>query len=81
MDERTKTDNSPRAGTVATVADLAGWLACVATGRWAWHRNSPCKYVTLKIDTRSGAYQILDRDGNEITFEQLEYQYRQEKSP
>jgi hypothetical protein len=35
--------------------------------------------VILKIDTRSGAYQILDRDDKEITLEELEYQFRTEK--
>jgi hypothetical protein len=59
---------------VATLQDLAGWMATAATGRWQWYRNSRCKYVTLKIDTRSGAYEILDRDGKPITFEELEYQ-------
>lgn len=66
---------------VATLSDLAGWLACVSTRRWSWHRNSRAKYVTLKIDTRSGAYKILDRDENEITLEQLEFQIGRDQPP
>lgn len=59
------------AGPVASVLDLAAWLANVASGKWSWVRNRPCKYVTLYIDTRSGAYRIEDRDGNAIDFETL----------
>lgn len=60
---------------VASFSQLARWLTTVSSGRWVWGLNSRCKYVTIIIDTRSGAYKILDRDGKSITFEELEYQY------
>lgn len=60
---------------IASLQELYHWLSDVYGGRWQWYRNTRCKYVTLKIDTRSGAYQILDRDGIEITFEELERQF------
>jgi hypothetical protein len=64
--------------TITPVADLAAWLSKVASGGWSWARNSDCKYVTLRIDTRRGAHAILDRDGNAITFEHLAWQYSRE---
>lgn len=54
---------------------LAGWLKQVAAGEWIWPRNSRCKYVTLKIDTRRGAFRIEDRDGKPIAFDELRFQY------
>lgn len=54
---------------------LADWLRDVAAGNWAWVRNSKCKYVTLKIDTRRGAFRIEDRDGKPISFDDLTFQY------
>ena len=56
-------------------AKLAEWLASVASGEWIWPRNSRCKYVNLKIDTRAGAYRIEDRDGKPISFDELLFQY------
>lgn len=60
---------------ITLTADIAEWLDAVATGRWTWTRNTRCKYVDLKLDTRRGAYCILDRNGEQITFEQLRWQY------
>lgn len=60
---------------ITSSADIAEWLDAVATGRWTWTRNTRCKYVDLKLDTRRGAYSILDRNGRPITFEQLRWQY------
>jgi len=54
---------------------LAEWLTSVSEKRWTWARNSRCKYVTIKIDTRSGAYRIEDRDGSPISFAELSHQY------
>ena len=55
--------------------ELAKWLAAVGDGRWIWARNPKCKYVTLKIDTRRGAYAMEDRDGNPITLDDLLHQF------
>jgi hypothetical protein len=61
--------------TIVPPSVLAAWLADVAEGRWIWPRNSRCKYVTLKIDTRAGAFQVLDRDDKPLTAEELLYQH------
>lgn len=63
----------PRGATLETIAQ---WVADVAARRWTWTRNTKCKYVVLHIDTRSGAYRIQDRDGNDITEADLLYQFR-----
>ena len=42
--------------------------------KWVWRRNSQCKYVSLRFDTRGGDFIILDRDDNRITFEELKKQ-------
>ena len=60
---------------ITSTVQVSEWLDAVATGRWTWTRNTRGKYVDLKLDTRRGAYRILDRDGHEITFEQLCWQY------
>jgi hypothetical protein len=65
---------------VATTSQLASFLSRVAERRWTWARNSRCKYVTLKIDTRTGAFEILDRDNRQITLEELEHQYSSKSS-
>jgi hypothetical protein len=38
---------------------------------WSWARNNRCKYVTLRLDTRSMRCLIYDRDGNPITLSEL----------
>lgn len=46
------------------------------TGLWTWWKNSRCKYINLRIDTRDGGFvRIFDRDGHEITLDELKYQY------
>lgn len=61
----------PTTGDIVPTADLSAWLAAIVRGDWTWASNSPCKYVTLHIDTRRGAYRIEDRDGNAISFHAL----------
>jgi hypothetical protein len=41
---------------------------------WSWVKNSKCKYVSLRFDMRDGAFVILDRDKNRITFDELKGQ-------
>lgn len=53
---------------------IAVWIADVAAGRWTWTRNTRCKYVTLFLDTRAGAYSVKDRDGHPITADILLFQ-------
>ena len=42
--------------------------------KWTWLSNSKCKYISLRFDMRDGAFVILDRDKNRITFEDLKKQ-------
>lgn len=53
---------------------LSEVLAVLNDPRWSWHRNSPCKYVELRIDTRDMRCRIGDRDGNPITLRALSRQ-------
>ena len=55
---------------------LLRWLNRARSGRWLWAYNQRCKYINVRIDTRSGHCVIHDRDGNRITPEQLEYQHK-----
>lgn len=58
-----------------SLAQLASWMNAVAEGRWNCAANSRCKYVTLRIDTRRGAFRIEDRDGHQIDGAALRWQY------
>lgn len=69
---------TPSHTTKATFNQLREWIERVEAGEWSWCADSPCKYVEIRIDTRSGAYSIADRDGNAISFEQLAHQYGRE---
>jgi len=44
------------------------------SNRWAWFKNSKCKYISLRIDMRDGGFIILDRDDNRISLEELKSQ-------
>lgn len=68
----------PNFTTKATFADMIEWAQAVEEGRWSWVRNSACKYVTLRIDTRAGVYRIEDRDGNEISLADFRRQFGRE---
>lgn len=56
--------------------DLIAWLSTVRHFSWTWTANTRCKYVGIRIDTRRGAFAILDRDGNKITLDELRHQHR-----
>ena len=66
----------PNFRTQATFEEMAEWMAAVARGDWSWCWNGRCKYVSLHIDTRSGAYRLQDRDGKEISLVELLHQHR-----
>lgn len=38
---------------------------------WSWSVNSRCKYITIRIDMRDGSAVLKDREGNEISVEEL----------
>jgi hypothetical protein len=66
---------------LVTFEQVREWLAEVEAGRWSWTRNTRCKYVDIKLDTRRGAYAVHDRDDKPITYEQLRWQYGREDKP
>jgi hypothetical protein len=66
---------------LVTFEQVRGWLDEVEAGRWSWTRNTRCKYVDIKLDTRRGAYALHDRDGKPITYEELRWQYGREDKP
>ena len=43
--------------------------------KWVWFKNSSCKYINLRIDTRDLHCIIYDGDNKRITLDQLAYQY------
>lgn len=47
--------------------------------KWAWIRNTRCKYVNVRIDMRNGGFVLEDRDGARISLDQLKYQYKPNK--
>ncbi len=51
-------------------------LQKVKNREWSWSRNQKCKYLNLRVDMRDGGCIIMDREGNRISPEDLEYQYR-----
>lgn len=53
------------------VADV---LAVIQDPRWSWVRNSPCKYLELRLDTRDQRCLIYNRDREAITLQDLRRQ-------
>jgi len=43
-------------------------------GKWNWLQSNNCKYITVRIDMRSGDFLLMDRDNKEIDIETLEHQ-------
>jgi hypothetical protein len=43
---------------------------------WSWAYNSPCKYIMIRVDTRDAKCMLMNRNGDEITIEQLLYQHQ-----
>lgn len=61
----------PEAAHWSPVADV---LAVINDPRWSWVRNTPCKYIELRIDTRNQACLIYDRDKRPMTLRELSRQ-------
>ena len=47
---------------------------------WLWIRNSRCKYISVRIDMRDGAFVLVDRAGERISLEHLKFQYKEGES-
>lgn len=56
-------------------------LAVVRDPRWTWTRNSQCKYLDLRLDTRDGRVFVCDRDGRPIGLEDLRRQGETQLAP
>ena len=57
--------------------DLMGWLELVCSEEWTWCRNTMCKYVNIRIDTRHGGSCILAAGDNGTIPARLENLLRQ----
>lgn len=54
------------------LSDLMPWLESVQSKKWSWTNNWRCKYVNIRIDTRSGgSCYITDDKGNQMQLEDL----------
>lgn len=51
-------------------------LAVIRSHNWHWYKNNRCKYINVRMDTRSHSNLcvIYDRNGNPITLEELKFQ-------
>ena len=47
---------------------------------WSWIRNWGCKYISMRIDMRSGHCVLVNKDGERISIDQLKYQYKGEEN-
>ena len=45
---------------------------------WSWARNWSCKYISIRIDMRDGAFVLVNGEGERISLDQLKYQYNGE---
>lgn len=45
-------------------------------GEWTWVRNNRCKYISVRIDMRSGDCLYFDSTGNRINPSDLKFQHR-----
>jgi hypothetical protein len=52
-------------------------LAVIRDRNWVWFRNNRCKYISVRIDTRSRFHMcvIFDRYGAPITLDDLKLQH------
>ncbi len=48
---------------------------------WTWMKNSRCKYLNIRMDTRDGHCLISDRNNERISLDQLRYQIGVKSSP
>lgn len=59
---------------VTLIKGLSGETKFHSSKEWTWLKNSQCKYVSLRVDMRDGAFVLMNRGGERITIEQLEKQ-------
>jgi hypothetical protein len=54
---------------------LCSLLRDLVGSDWQWHRNTKCKYVSIRVDMRDGCAVLLDRHGNVIDEQAVRWQY------
>lgn len=55
---------------------LADVLKTITDSEWTWWRNSECKYINIRVDTRDEMRCLIqNRNGEPITLDELKYQY------
>lgn len=47
---------------------------------WTWIKNWNCKYVSMRVDMRSGHCVLVNKEGKRISIDQLKYQYNGENN-
>ena len=60
------------------IEDFLKVLKMMREKKWSWINNSPCKYVNLRVDMRDGGCIIMNREGERISPQELEYQWKKE---
>jgi hypothetical protein len=63
----------------STLRQVVDVLEKAMKDEWSWSINQECKYVELKIDMRGHSCRIIDRNGKDISVEELKYQVPQAK--
>lgn len=53
-------------------------LAIIRNPEWTWARNNRCKYLSIRLDTRTrtNLCVIYDRHGQALTLDELKFQER-----
>lgn len=70
--------DTPPDGTKYPWLRLDEVVAIVRSPEWSWTRNSRCKYISVRMDTRThnNLCVVYDRHGEPITLEELKFQER-----
>lgn len=55
--------------------DILSTLEQMEKDGWLWAFNTPCKYIILNMDMRDKACLIKNREGEEISLEDLKFQH------
>ena len=58
-----------------SIEDFLKVLRSARAGKWHWYENPQCKYVELRVDMRTGACLIRNRDGQRIDPKDLARQW------
>lgn len=75
LSSKVSLEDSLKRPSIVSMEDFKSWVDSITSNCWSWVKNTRCKYVTIRIDTRRGVYSIKDRDGREISLGQLFWQY------